>query len=188
MYIDLYLFADVDIIVIAINASTAIRLLYVNTKEVFQPGRLLPEVTERAGKGRAESTVLQTQIEPVDTGDQRDRGSMEQPRVDVKSREQLGIETIRLRNSLNNHVTRILDKIIYIESSSTRVLETSRAGPAQCSSWRIPQIPSIPQLPPRLAPNLASNAVPRFQPLQAVATCSPHLVRSPRPLWCNVNG
>ena len=57
MYIDLYLFADVDIVVITINASTAIRLLYVNTKEVFQPGRLLPEVTERAGKGRAESTA-----------------------------------------------------------------------------------------------------------------------------------
>ena len=44
-----------------------------------------------------------------------------------------------------------------------------------------PQIPSIPQLPPRLAPNLASSAVPRFQPLQAVATCSPHLVRSSAP-------
>ena len=57
MYVDLYLFADVDIVVITINASTAIRLLYVNTKEVFQPGRLLPEVTERAGKGRAESTA-----------------------------------------------------------------------------------------------------------------------------------
>ena len=36
MYIDLYLFADVDIIVIAINASTAIGLLYVNTKEDVQ--------------------------------------------------------------------------------------------------------------------------------------------------------
>ena len=34
---------------------------------------------------------------------------------------------------------------------------------------------------PRLAPNLASSAVPRFQPLQAVATCSPHLVRSSAP-------
>ena len=57
MYVYLCIFADVDIVAIAINASTAIRLLYVNTKEVFQPGRLLPEVTERAGKGRAESTA-----------------------------------------------------------------------------------------------------------------------------------
>ena len=57
MYVYLCIFADVDIVVITINASTAIRLLYVNTKEVFQPGRLLPEVTERAGKGRAESTA-----------------------------------------------------------------------------------------------------------------------------------
>ena len=57
MYVYLCIFADVDIVGIPINASTAIRLLYVNTKEVFQPGRLLPEVTERAGKGRAESTA-----------------------------------------------------------------------------------------------------------------------------------
>ena len=57
MYVDLCIFADVDIVAFAINASTAIRLLYVNTKEVFQPGRLLPEVTERAGKGMAESTA-----------------------------------------------------------------------------------------------------------------------------------
>ena len=39
----------------------------------------------------------------------------------------------------------------------------------------------IPQVPLRLAPNLASNAVPKFQLLQAVATCSPHLMRSPVP-------
>ena len=36
LYVDLCTFADVDIVAIAINASTAIRLLYVNTKEVVQ--------------------------------------------------------------------------------------------------------------------------------------------------------
>ena len=37
MYIDLYLFADVDIVTFVINAPTAIRrLLYVNSKEGVQ--------------------------------------------------------------------------------------------------------------------------------------------------------
>ena len=36
LYVDLCVLADVDIVAIAINASTAIRLLYVNTKEVIQ--------------------------------------------------------------------------------------------------------------------------------------------------------
>ena len=35
-YVDLCALADVDIVAFAINASTAIRLLYVNTKEVVQ--------------------------------------------------------------------------------------------------------------------------------------------------------
>ena len=36
LYVDLCVLADVDIVASAINASTAIRLLYVNTKEDFQ--------------------------------------------------------------------------------------------------------------------------------------------------------
>ena len=36
LYVDLCVLADVDIVASAINASTAIRLLYVNTKEVVQ--------------------------------------------------------------------------------------------------------------------------------------------------------
>ena len=58
------------------------------------------------------------------------------------------------------------------------------AGPAQCASLEGNQHNSfIPPVPIKLAPNLASSAVPKFQLLQAVATCSPHLVRRPRPLW-----
>ena len=54
-------------------------------------------------------------------------------------------------------------------------------GPC-CTPGRKPiQFFQISPSPSRLVPNLASSAVPRFQPLQAVATCSPHLVRSPAP-------
>ena len=35
--------------------------------------------------------------------------------------------------------------------------------------------------------HLASSAVPRYQPKQAVATCFPNLVRRPRPLWCKIS-
>ena len=55
------------------------------------------------------------------------------------------------------------------------------AGPALYSWKETDSILSISPSPLRLVPNLASSAVPRLQPLQAVATCSPHLVRSPAP-------
>ena len=35
--------------------------------------------------------------------------------------------------------------------------------------------------------HLASIAVPRYRPQQAVATCCPNLVRRPRPLWCKIS-
>ena len=35
--------------------------------------------------------------------------------------------------------------------------------------------------------HLASSAVPRYRPQQAVATCYPNLVRRPRPLWCKIS-
>ena len=69
---------------------------------MFQLGRLLPGVSmrelARAGRRVWNSSttpeeVLQTQIEPVNTGNQRGRGSKEQPHVDAKSREKLGIKT-----------------------------------------------------------------------------------------------
>ena len=67
MYVYLCIFADVDIVVITINASTAIRLLYVNTKEVFQAGRLLPEVSTmrelvRAGRRLRPSSTTPEEV------------------------------------------------------------------------------------------------------------------------------
>ena len=66
MYVYLCIFADVDIVVTTINASTAIRLLYVNTKEVFQPGRLLPEVSMmelvRAGRRVRHSSTTPEEV------------------------------------------------------------------------------------------------------------------------------
>ena len=61
------------------------------------------------------------------------------------------------------------------------------AAPAHCTLEGVPQFSFMPHFPPRFAPSLASIAVPRLQPLQAVATCSTHLVRRPRPLWCKIS-
>ena len=45
LYVDLCTFADVDIVALAINASKAIRLLYVNNKEDVQAAwSSMPEV------------------------------------------------------------------------------------------------------------------------------------------------
>ena len=63
----------------------------------------------------------------------------------------------------------------------------SGAVPAHCTLEGVPQFSFTPHSSPRLVPSLASNAVPRLQPLQAVATCSPHLVRRPRLLWCKTS-
>ena len=77
-------------------------------------------------------------------------------------------------------LTRILDKIIY-EPSSPRVWITSKRWTRAVFFLEDPASSFNSPSSPRLAPNLASSAVPRFQPLQAVATCSPHLVRSSAP-------
>ena len=76
--------------------------------------------------------------------------------------------------------TKDLGKLIRLLGEAT-VGGIMALGP-RCTPGRKPiQFFQISPSPSRLVPNLASSAVPRFQPLQAVATCSPHLVRSPAP-------